>query len=67
MSARDDQLIDRYYFLLREYNEKEYQEPRDPRRAHEHDRSMTKMTQELASWPHNSAATGRMIEKTRHS
>jgi hypothetical protein len=47
MSDRDDQLIDSYYYWLREYNEKEYEEPRDPRRAREHERRLTKIKQEL--------------------
>lgn len=47
MNDRTDQLIDSYYFLLHEYNAMERHEPRDPRRAHEQDRRMTKVRQEL--------------------
>ena len=47
MNDRADKLIDRYYCLLHEYNVMEYEEPRHPQRAHEHDRRMTKMRGEL--------------------
>ncbi len=47
MDDHDGQLIDRYYSLLHEYNMMEYQEPRNPRRAHEHERRIVKTREAL--------------------